>query len=187
MGGQSAWVSKPLQKRRLCWHAWWKQGPDEPRQPRWQAPVQPGSAAAAWPGQHRRAWGETRVCLPAAIPARLMRVPFFDGNELAAGDLRVERGAGRRDEEGHAVVRRSHRQAVRPDLVGSVAIGSDAVRAHHHCAAKGAGVQGQAARARESARRHMVAGAAQRSIAQRRRSTSQVVRRAHRRRPCRRP
>ena len=55
-------------------------------------------------------------------------------------ERQIERRNGRGDIEGHAIFLGQHRQAVGADFVGDVAIGGDAVRAHHH-ASDAAGVQ----------------------------------------------
>ncbi len=53
---------------------------------------------------------------------------------VARSERQVERGDRRRDVERHAVLLGQHGHRIGADLVGHVAVGGDAVRAHHHAA-----------------------------------------------------
>ncbi len=80
----------------------------------------------------------SKAGLQTATPSGAIRVPprsvtssgvaLLDGDRVAVGERRVDRGEGGGDVEGDAVRPGQDGQAVGPDLVGRVAVGGDPVR-----------------------------------------------------------
>ena len=79
-----------------------------------------------------RAWAPAGVDAGAAKVGDLGGVALFDGYVGAAGDGQVDGRQRRGHVERHAVLFGQHRQRVRADLVGGVAVGGDAVGPDHY-------------------------------------------------------